>query len=179
MPTSGQPDAAQTGAEEKTLQVVGFLVQGEEYAIDVLGVLGVERVGNVLRLPRMPRFVSGVMPIRDEIVPLVSLRRRFELEDRPDDEQTRVLVIEVGELIIGLVVDAVTAVYRLGADAVLNAPAMALSVDSRFVRGVLRHDTKMLIFLDPHQVIRSDEAEALARTAALARHYVDLDRQEQ
>jgi purine-binding chemotaxis protein CheW len=170
--TSSEVKAVVGAEAPRALQVVGFTIGDEEYAIDVLDVVGVERIGKVLRLPRMPSFISGVVSIRDEIVPLVALRRRFELGDRQDDEHTRLLVIELGEVTVGLVVDAVTSVYRLTAAAAQPAPAMAVTVDSRFVRGVLRAGEKMLIFLDPHQIIRSDELEELARTAVLARHYV-------
>lgn len=179
MATTQRLNDEQSPGEQKSLQVVGLVIAEEEYAIEILDVVGIERVQNVLRLPKMPQFIAGVMPIRDEIVPLVKLRRRFELEDRPDDDQTRVVVIELADLTIGLVVDSVTSVYRLTSAAIQEAPQMALTVDSRFVRGVLRvGDARMLIFLDPFQIIQTEEAEELMRTAALARHYVQLDQQE-
>jgi purine-binding chemotaxis protein CheW len=169
----------QPAVEQRSLQVVGFVIADEEYAIEILDVLSIELVENLLRLPKMPRHISGVMPLRDELVPLVKLRRRFGLEDRPEDDRTRVIVIEIGELTIGLIVDAVTSVYRLTEAAVQDAPTMALTVDSRFVRGVLKVGEKMLIFLDPHKIIQSDEAEELARAAALARHYVESGTREE
>jgi purine-binding chemotaxis protein CheW len=179
MATTQRLNDEQSAGEQKSLQVVGLVIADEEYAIEILDVVGIERVQNVLRLPKMPQFIAGVMPIRDEIVPLVKLRRRFEMEDRPDDDQTRVVVIELADLTIGLVVDSVTSVYRLTSAAIQEAPQMALTVDSRFVRGVLRvGDKRMLIFLDPFQIIQTEEAEELMRTAALARHYVQLDQQE-
>jgi purine-binding chemotaxis protein CheW len=166
-------------AEQQDLQVVGFVLAGEEYAIAILDVLSIELIEGLLRLPRMPKYIAGVMPLRDEIVPLVHLRRRFLLEDRPDDEKTRVIVIEIGELTVGLVVDSVTSVYRLSADSIQEAPNMALAVDGRFVRGVLKvSDQKRLIFLDPRQIIQPDEADELVRTTAMARHYVESDRRE-
>jgi purine-binding chemotaxis protein CheW len=179
MATPSRLTEEQAPGEQKGLQVVGLVIADEEYAIAILDVVGIERVENVLRLPKMPRFIAGVMPIRDELVPLVKLRRRFDLEDRPDDDQTRVIVIEIGDLTIGLVVDAVTSVYRLTAAAIQDAPPMALTVDSKFVRGVLQvSETKMLIYLDPYQIIRSEEADELARTKALARHYGELEQRE-
>jgi len=175
VPAEGQP-----AVEQRSLQVVGFVIADEEYAIEILDVLSIELVEKLLRLPKMPRYIAGVMPLRDEIVPLVKLRRRFGFDDRPDDDRTRVIVIEIGELTVGLVVDAVTHVYRLTEDAVQEAPTMALTVDSRFVRGVLKAgEQKRLIFLDPHRIIQSEEAEELARTTALARHYVDSGAREE
>jgi purine-binding chemotaxis protein CheW len=165
--------------EQQDLQVVGFVLAGEEYAIAILDVLSIELVENLLRLPRMPKYIAGVMPLRDEIVPLIQLRRRFDLDDRPDDDKTRVIVVELGDLTIGLIVDAVTSVYRLSTEAVQEAPHVALTVDGSFVRGVLRvNDQKRLIFLDPHKILQSHEADELARTTALARHYVGSDSQE-
>jgi purine-binding chemotaxis protein CheW len=168
----------QTPTGHQDLQVVGFILAGEEYAIAILDVLSIELVENPIRLPRMPKYIAGVMPLRDEIVPLVQLRRRFELEDHPEDEKTRVIVLELGDLTVGLVVDAVTSVYRLAADAIQEAPQVALSVGGAFVRGVLKvNDQKRLILLDPRHLLLTEEADELARTTLMARHYVDSDRQ--
>jgi purine-binding chemotaxis protein CheW len=164
----------QTTATHQDLQVVGFILAGEEYAIAILDVLSIELIESPIRLPRMPKYIAGVMPLRDEIVPLVQLRKRFELEERAEDEKTRVIVIELGELTVGLVVDAVTSVYRLPADSIQEAPHVARSVGGAFVRGVLKvTDQKRLILLDPRQILLSEETDELARTTVMARHYVD------
>jgi purine-binding chemotaxis protein CheW len=148
------------------------MIADEEFAIDIHDIVGVERLENVLHLPKMPEFVEGVMRIRDEVVPLVKLRTRFGFAEKPNDEATRVMVIEVGRQIVGFIVDSVTAVYRLDRATLEAAPEMALTVESRFVNGVLRSGERMLILLNPFAILGDDEATQLGRAEVVARHYV-------
>ena len=110
--TSGSETAAAAPRGDENLQVVAFRVAEEAFAIDILEIVGIERLENVLQLPRMPGFVEGVMRIREEIVPLVRLRSRFGFAERAYDAQARVIVIEIGDETVGFIVDAVSSVRR-------------------------------------------------------------------
>ena len=166
-------------SESTDFQVVGLMIGGEEYALDILNIIGVERLENVLQLPKMPHFIEGVMRIRGEVVPLVRLRSRFGFEERANDRETRVIVVSLatGEggapQTVGYIVDSVTSVYRLDRQQIEAAPTMALTVESRFVDGVIRVGERMVILLNPFRVLFDDESEQLQRAAAVARHYVD------
>ncbi len=157
--------------DRQALQVVGFYLGDEEYAIDILEIVGIERLENVLHLPKMPSFVEGVMRIRGEIVSLVKLRSRFGLESRDNDDATRVMVIEHGGHSVGFIVDSVSSVQRFDADALEAAPDLALTVESRFVEGVLWDEKSMLILLKPGEILREDEGKQLGRAAIVAKHY--------
>ena len=161
--------------EEEGIQVVGFHVGEEEYGVEILNVVGVERLENVLRFPRMPAFIEGVIRIRDEIVPLVKLRTRFGLDEQSTDERTRVMVLDIKDQTVGLIVDSVTTVRRLLKSDIEEAPAMALTLESRFVKGVLRMGEQMIILLNPDELLFEAEAEQLGRTKAVAKHYVPVE----
>jgi purine-binding chemotaxis protein CheW len=183
---SGQGGRADASARGESLQLVGFRIGEEEYAINILEIVGVDRPENILQLPKMPPFIAGVMRIRDEVVPLIRLRTRFGFEERPADSQTRVIVIsmkghegpgdqdaqddERGQT-VGYIVDSVTSVYRLGWADVEDAPAMALTVESRFVDGVVNMDDRMIILLNPYEILREDETSQLERASAVAEYY--------
>ncbi len=154
---SGGPDVRDAGV----LQVVGFRVAEEDFAVDILEIVGIERLDAVRQLPKMPPFVEGVMRIRDEIVPLVKLRTRFGFAEAARDEKARVLVVEIGEGTVGFIVDGVSAVRRFARGQIESAPPLALSEDSRFVRGVLRSGREMLVLLDPFSLLREDEKKLL------------------
>ncbi len=169
--------------ESAGFQVVGFILEEEEYAIDILEIVGVERPEKVLQLPKMPTFIEGVMRIRDEVVPLIKLRTRFGFDEKAGDDQTRVIVIsveddqgdeddETEESTVGYIVDSVTSVYRLDRSVVEDAPAMALTVESRFVNGVVRMGERMIILLNPYEILARDETDQLSRAAVVAEHYV-------
>ena len=158
-------------SEGQMLQVVGFNLGAEEYAIDILEIVGIERLDDVLHLPKMPSFVEGVMRIRGEIVSLVKLRSRFGLEERENDDATRVMVIEHAGHTVGFIVDSVSSVQRFDADALESAPDMALTVESRFVQGVLWDQERMVILLQPGEVLREEEEAQLGRASVVAKHY--------
>lgn len=161
MNESSRPSADAPRPDEGVLQVVGFRVAEEDFAIDILEIVGIERLDAVRQLPRMPAFVEGVMRIRDEIVPLVKLRTRFGFAEAVHDEKARVLVVEIGDDTVGFIVDAVSAVRRFGRAHIEPAPPLALSDDSRFVRGVLRSGRDMLVLLDPFSLLREEEKRLL------------------
>jgi purine-binding chemotaxis protein CheW len=161
MNESSRPSAGPDARDEGVLQVVGFRVAEEDFAVDILEIVGIERLDAVRQLPKMPTFVEGVMRIRDEIVPLVKLRTRFGFAESARDEKARVLVVEIGEDTVGFIVDAVSAVRRFPRGQIESAPPLALSDDSRFVRGVLRSGREMLVLLDPFSLLREDEKRLL------------------
>ncbi len=173
--TASDRRPTQGGEQQRDFQVVGCTIAGEEYAIDIHDIVGVERLDNVLHLPKMPDFVEGVMRIRDEVVPLVKLRTRFGFTETDNDDSTRVMVIEVGSQIVGFIVDSVTAVHRLDRATLEKAPEMALTVESRFVNGVIRSGERMLILLNPFAILGEDEAHQLGRAEVVARHYVSAE----
>ncbi len=153
-------------AAKENVQAVGFRIGDEEYAVEILTVVGVERLDNVLHFPRMPRFIEGVKRIRGEIVPLVGLRTRFGLSERPADAETRVIVVEIGEHTVGFIVDAVTKVRRFTWSDVESAPEPALTVESCFIDGVVRIDDRMIILLNPEMVLLDEETSQLPVVAS-------------
>ena len=97
MNESSRPSTGPEASAQGVLQVVGFRVADEDFAVDILEIVGIERLDAVRQLPKMPAFVEGVMRIRDEIVPLVKLRTRFGFAEAAHDEKARVLVVEIGD----------------------------------------------------------------------------------
>lgn len=164
MSEPSRPNAGADDTDQGILQVVGFRVADEDFAVDILEIVGIERLDAVRQLPRMPAFVEGVMRIRDEIVPLVKLRTRFGFPEAAHDEKARVLVVEIGDETVGFIVDAVSAVRRFSRGQMEAAPPLALTDESRFVRGVLRAGREMLVLLDPFSLLREEE-KRLLRTA--------------
>ena len=108
--------SSQQGFEDQR-QYLTFLMQGEEYGIDILNVQEIRGWGNVSPIPNAPKHVSGVINLRGAIVPVIDLRVLFELSDCTYDENTVVIVLKVStervNRIMGIVVDAVSDVFTL------------------------------------------------------------------
>lgn len=146
-------------------QIVVFSVAGEHYGVDISRVQGIIKVPTITRVPRAPRFVEGVINLRGAIVPIIDLRRRFRLEARPHGADTRIINVEMGAHLVGLIVDAVEEVQTIPAGVVEPAPELVTAVDSAYLRGIAKLGERLVILLDLDRVLTIGEQESLAEAA--------------
>ncbi len=140
-------------------QYVTFVCAGVEYGVEILRVQEIKGWDGVTRVPYTPSYVLGVMNLRGVIVPVIDLRTRFGLESKAFDSSTVVIVVRVegsyGEKTVGIVVDAVSEVYNVAADAVKPAPDLGASADAACVSGLTSVDDKMVMLLDMNRLVAS------------------------
>jgi purine-binding chemotaxis protein CheW len=140
-------NAAAAGAQYLT-----FVCGGEEYGVEILRVQEIKGWDHVTRVPYAPAYVLGVMNLRGMIVPVIDLRTRLKLPKRNFDSSTVVIVVRVrssrGEKTVGIVVDAVSEVYSVVADAIQPVPELGSIADGSCVRGIATVDGKMVMLLD-------------------------------
>ncbi len=147
--------------DENADQYLTFILAGEEYAIDILRVQEIKGWDKVTSLPRTPDYLQGVINLRGTIVPIIDLRRRFNLPAVAYGPTTVVIVLRVfGEShdrIMGIIVDAVSDVHNLQHDAIRVAPEMKNSIDSHFVSGLTTINNKMVVVMDIDTLLNSDD----------------------
>lgn len=145
-------DETVTGAQYLT-----FLCAGEEYGIDILRVQEIKGWEGATHVPHTPAYVLGVMNLRGLIVPVIDLRARFKLDQRPFNASTVVIVLRVqcamAEKTVGIVVDAVSEVYTFPAEAIMPPPEMGEHIDGTCVNGLAGVDDKMIMLLDIDRLI--------------------------
>jgi len=161
-----QQDAPERQNDGELLQLVTFEVGAEEFAIPILSVHEINRIMEITQVPQSPPFVEGVINLRGKIIPVVDLRKRFSVEDASDSSDNRIVVVEVGERIIGFTVDRVNEVLRISSEIVESPPAMVCGVDSDYVQGVGKLDDRLLILLDLGRLFGARELEELSKAAA-------------
>ncbi len=137
-------------------QFLTFVCAGSEYGVEILRVQEIKGWDGVTRVPYTPPYLLGVMNLRGVIVPVIDLRARFGLESEPFDSSTVVIVVRVhaavGEKTVGIVVDAVSEVYNVAADAVKPTPDLGASADAACVQWPGQSvDDKMVMLLDIEQ----------------------------
>lgn len=159
LPGHGQP-------HRELLQLVGFHVGGEEFALDILRVQEIIRPQQLTRVPSSPEFMDGVMNLRGKIIPVITLRKRFGLNRVPPDKQTRIVVVEIRGIVLGFIVDSVSEVLRIPADTVEPPPRLA-KVAREYVFGVGKLDERLLILLDADRLME-DLGEILGKATAQA-----------
>lgn len=143
------------------LQLVSFVIENEEFGVDILKVQEIIRPIEITRVPNAPVFIEGVINLRGRIVPIVDMRRRFDLPEREKDKDTRIVVVELRNKVVGFVMDAVKEVIRVERSVIEPPPDLAVGIDAQYIKGVAKLDDRLLILLDLEEVLCEDEQDAL------------------
>ncbi len=150
-------DGAFAGQAGELLQLVSFNIGSEEFGVDILKVQEINRVVEITRVPQAPHYVEGVINLRGKVIPIVDLRKRFNLEEKEYDKNTRIVVVDISGNIMGMVVDSVSEVLRLPANTIEPPPEIVANINSEYIKGVAKLDDRLLIFLDLSKVIDVSE----------------------
>ncbi len=153
---------------EELLQLVSFVIDNEEFGIDILIVQEIIRPVTITRVPNAPAFVEGVINLRGRIIPVVDLRKRFGLPPRPRDKNTRIVVVEIDDTVMGFMMDAVKEVIRVHRDVIEPPPELTIGIDAHYISGVAKLDDRLLILLELERVLSSEEQRALETVATEA-----------
>jgi len=147
-------------------QFVTFVVGQEVFAVDLAPVQEIIRVPDVVGVPMAPSSLDGLANLRGKILPIISLRRIFGFEERPYDDSTRAVVIDLGQP-LGFVVDRVASVVSVGRSQIESPASIKSTVDTELLSGLLRDvgGQKMVMVLDFGQLIASQFSTA-ERTAS-------------
>jgi purine-binding chemotaxis protein CheW len=130
-----------------------FSIEQEEYAIEIRYVTEIVGMQNIAHVPDMPPFVKGVLNLRGRVIPVMDVRLRFGLAARAYDERTCVVVANVGDSLVGFVVDAVREVCSLPASDVSPAPHVAGDDRRRYIRGIARVGDGVKFLVDIEKLV--------------------------
>jgi purine-binding chemotaxis protein CheW len=147
-------------------QIVTFRLGEDYFAADIFAVERVLRHHPPTVVPNMPPWIDGVLEYQHRIIPVVNLRRRFGLPDAAPRPETRVLVLASDGEWIGVVVDAVQEVATVTAAQLSPPPPLFRGLSSEFLRGIVRRDDRLIVFLDVQRLLATDERLALQQVTA-------------
>lgn len=94
-------------------QYIVFKLDEQFYGTNIENVEIIEKIRPIMRVPKAPRCVKGVINLRGEIIPVISLRKQFNLEDKPYGDKTRIIIIKIEDGMVGLIVDEVKEVIEI------------------------------------------------------------------
>ncbi|WP_314303728.1 chemotaxis protein CheW [Brevibacillus parabrevis] len=143
------------------VKVIVFRLKDEEYGVEVNQVKSIEKLEHITRVPRTPPFVKGVINLRGVVTPIIDLRNRFGLEESLYSESTRIIIVAVGELEVGLIVDAANDVIDIPINAIEPPPEVVGGVEAAYLRGVAKLDKRLLILLNLDKVLSTEEIKQL------------------
>jgi purine-binding chemotaxis protein CheW len=155
-------------ADTELVQLTAFRVGGEEYVLDIMRVREIIRPIPVTKVRKGPRFVEGVINLRGEVIPVVDLRKRFELQT--EEVPTRkIIILTVEARILGLIVDGVTEVVRVPKSAIRPAPGLFEPHQAPFFLGVVQFRGRTLLLLNVKNVVGTDEPIDVQGAAYMAK----------
>lgn len=123
-------------------QFVIFKLDTQLYGIEIQSVQIIERVKSIMRVPKTPSWVRGVMNLRGEIIPVIDIRTQFELPSKEDDENTRIIIVKIEENMVGIIVDNVKEVVELGKDAIEQVQNVQGKMNVNHIQGVAKIQTE-------------------------------------
>jgi purine-binding chemotaxis protein CheW len=146
-------------------QLVVFQLGSELYGVEIARVHEIIRLQPVTRVPRAPAFVEGVINLRGKVIPVIDLRRRFGLPSADHTRASRIVVVEIGDQVVGIVVDGVSEVLRVKTSIIEPPSPVVTGVDSEYLHGIARLTDRLVILLDLDRVLERDERRALETAA--------------
>ena len=155
---------------ETTDQMISFAISEEDYGVDIQTVKEVIRHREITRLPKAPPFVKGVINLRGDVIPIVDLRERFDMEQQEYTDMTRVMVVEVGGRSIGMVVDSVSHVLRIEQDQIEPPPPCVGKISEEYIRGVGKVAEKLIVLLNIDKILSEEEKTELDKVEQINEH---------
>jgi purine-binding chemotaxis protein CheW len=149
------------------IQVITFRVGDEEFGIGIESVREINRLDKITSIPRSPSFIKGIMNLRGNVIPVIDLRERFCLERTEYTEAKRVIIVEIGNKLTGLLVDSVSEVLRISKRDIESPPEIIeTDVNMEFIRAIGKTNggNRIILIIDVEKILNSEEKQELENT---------------
>ncbi len=138
---------------ENEIQLVVFKLATEEYAIEIIKVSEIRKMTNITRVPRTPNYYLGVMNLRGSVLPVLDLKKRLNLPESTNTEDSRIIILKVDDVPFGITVDAVSEVTTIYKDNIEPPSSVDTNVERKFITGVGKYNNRLLIMLNTNEII--------------------------
>ena len=135
------------------LQVVAFKLLDEEYGVNIFSVQEIRNLTDITRVPFAQGYIQGVINLRGSVLPVIDLKKRLGLATTPYTEDTRIVTVMVGDLPIGMLVDAVTEVLTIRSRLVDPKKSVGEKDIGKFIGGIGNIDGRLVIMLNLEEIV--------------------------
>ena len=149
------------GGDDEVLQWVTYRLGDETYGINVMQVQEVLRHTEITPVPGAPEYVIGIINLRGNVVTVIDTRARFGLPEGVITDNTRIVIIEADEHVVGIMVDSVAEVVYLKSSEIDSATNVGTEESTKFIQGVSNRDDELLILVDLNRMLNDDEWDEL------------------
>lgn len=144
-------------SDDPILQWVTFKLAGETYGINVMQVQEVLRYSEIAPVPGAPSYVLGIINLRGNVVTVIDTRHRFGLESGEINDNTRIVIIEADNHVVGILVDSVAEVVYLRQSEIETAPNVGNDESAKFIQGVCHKNSELLILIELNKLLSGEE----------------------
>ena len=135
-----------------------FALGKEEYGVEILMVMEIIGIMEITAVPQVPEYVKGVINLRGKVIPVISLRRKFGMEEKDYTDETCIIVIKLGEILIGIVIDKVQEVLDIEQKNIEPPPSSGITKNTNFILGIGKVGDTVKILLNIDKILLEDEA---------------------
>ncbi len=146
-------DNSSNTTDENIIQLVGFIVGSEEFAVPILSIQEIIKPIEWTKVPFTPDFVLGVFNLRGNVLPLIDLRKKFNAPNAEFDDDSRFIVIKVGDDLAGFVIDRLTEALRIEENSILPPPDTSRDA---IIEGVARKDDRIITILKIKALLKNE-----------------------
>ncbi|MCF6282285.1 MAG: chemotaxis protein CheW [Candidatus Polarisedimenticolaceae bacterium] len=148
--------------DEGMLQLVGFEIANQQFGVDILLVQEIIRSAKVTAVPNSPEFVEGVINLRGNIIPVIDLRKRLHLYEETSEARNWILILNIGDRVVGFIVDSVTKVLKIAEDSIEPPPEIVIGgLENQYIAGVCDITGVLFVILDFSRVLFNEEYRML------------------
>ena len=162
----GKGGSAGAGLSGLAGKYLTFKLDVEEFGLEILKVQEIINMMEITRVPRTPAFIRGVINLRGKVIPVVDLRRKFEMESRENTDKTCIIVVTVrrssGSVVMGIIVDEVSEVLDVAGASIEPSPEFGGVVDTSFILGMGKVGERVVTLLDVDKVLSGEDVAAVA-----------------
>lgn len=136
---------------------MSFQLAQEEYGVEITKIQEIILVDEITKLPQTSNYVKGLINLRSTVIPIIDLRLRFGLPEVPATDETRIMVVNLGNKTLGIIVDAVNEVLRVSHDQISPPPATIAGPEQKHLIGLANLKNRVLILLDIDKLALDEE----------------------
>ncbi len=144
------------GTEDKERKIVYFELGGEGFGIDIKEIKEIINYQKVTYVPKLPVFIEGVVNLRGVVIPIIDLRKRFDLDAERSSER-KIIIVSVGGRIVGLVVSKVTSITTVSNSDLLASPKMVQGVEADYIEGAVETGEDLILLLNLSKILTAEE----------------------
>ena len=149
--------------EKEIEQYIVFSLDEQEYGINVMDCQEIITPEKLTNIPDSPEFVKGIINLREEIIPIVNLSDRLNLEADLDKENSKIIIVSISGIKAGLLVKNVEEIKKIEAENISDAPSITKKINQKFIKGIARTDDDLLVLLDPDSLFSQSEIEKIEK----------------